>query len=225
MRLLLAEDERELSRALETILKHNHYLVDVAENGTDALACALSGAYDGLILDRMMPGMDGLEVLRTLRERGITTPVLFLTARSEVEDRIEGLDAGADDYLTKPFAMGELLARVRALTRRREEFLPDRLTCGNLTLNRGTLELSGPAGEAALGKKEYQMLELLMRSPGRLISTEQFMEMVWGYDAEAEVNVVWVYLSGLRKKMAAVGSDVQLKAVRGSGYKLEVRHD
>ena len=169
--------------------------------------------------------MDGLEVLRTLRERGITTPVLFLTARSEVEDRIEGLDAGADDYLTKPFAMGELLARVRALTRRREEFLPDRLTCGNLTLNRGTLELSGPAGEAALGKKEYQMLELLMRSPGRLISTEQFMEMVWGYDAEAEVNVVWVYLSGLRKKMAAVGSDVQLKAVRGSGYKLEVRHD
>lgn len=225
MRLLLAEDERELSRALVAILAHDHYSVDAVYDGEDALDYGLSGQYDGMILDIMMPKRDGLSVLRALRAEGVTTPVLLLTARSEVEDRISGLDSGADDYLPKPFAMGELLARIRAMVRRGNAYSPDLLRLGNIALNRSTFELTGPQGRFTLGNKEFQLLEMLLRNPRQLIPAERFMERVWGCDAEAEINVVWVYLSYLRKKLTAVGANVGIKAVRGAGYRLEEYHD
>ena len=221
MRLLLAEDEKELSKALCAILKHNNYSVDAVYNGQDALDYGLSENYDAIILDLMMPKKNGLDVLRELRCAGISTPVLILTAKSEVEDRILGLDTGADDYLTKPFNMGELLARIRALTRRRAEFSPNVLSFGNITLSRESFELSCGSETVRLGNKEFQMLEMLLTSPGRLISTEQFREHIWGYDSEAEINVVWVYISYLRKKLSSIGANVEIKAVRGAGYSLE----
>ena len=221
MRLLLAEDEKDLSRALCAILKHNNYSVDAVYNGQDALDYGLDENYDGIILDLMMPKKNGLEVLRELRSKGISTPVLILTAKSEVEDRILGLDTGADDYLTKPFNMGELLARVRALTRRKSEFSPNVMTFGNISLNRESFELTCGEESLRLGNKEFQMLEMLISNPGRLISTEQFMERIWGYDTDAEINVVWVYISYLRKKLSSLGCNVEIKAVRGVGYTLE----
>lgn len=221
MRLLLAEDEKELSNALVAILKHNHYSVDAVYNGTDALDYGQTENYNGIILDIMMPGMDGIAVLQKLRERGVATPVLLLTAKSEVEDRILGLDAGADDYLPKPFAMGELLARLRAMTRRKSEFAPNCLAFGNIRLDRANFELSSDRTSFCLGSKEFQILEMLMSNPNRLISTEQFLERIWGYDAEAEINVVWVYISYLRKKLAAPDAGVEIKATRGRGYTLE----
>ena len=165
--------------------------------------------------------MNGLEVLEELRKRGIGTPVLMLTAKSEIQDRIAGLDLGADDYLTKPFAMGELLARVRAMMRRQSEFTPSTITIGNITLNKANYELSGENASFRLGNKEFQMMEILMNNPKRLISTEQFMERIWGYDSESEMNVVWVYISYLRKKLAALNANVEIKAARGVGYTLE----
>lgn len=221
MRLLLAEDEKELSKALCAILKHNNYSVDAVFNGQDALDYGLCENYDGIILDIMMPKKNGLEVLRELRANDISTPVLMLTAKAEVEDRILGLDLGADDYLTKPFSMGELLARIRAITRRKSEFSPNLLTSGNLSLNRETFELSANGNSLRLGNKEFQMMEMLMSNPGRLISTEQFMERIWGYETEAEINVVWVYISYLRKKLLNLGANLEIKAVRGVGYTLE----
>ena len=221
MRLLLAEDERELSKALCAILKHNNYSVDAVFDGQDALDYGLCENYDGIILDIMMPKMSGLEVLEELRKNGVSTPVLILTAKAQIEDRIIGLDKGADDYLTKPFAMGELLARIRAMTRRKAEFTPNLLTLGNLTLNRETFELSTCKSSVRLGNKEFQMIEMLMDNPGRLISTEQFMERIWGYETEAEINVVWVYISYIRKKLATLEANVEIKATRGVGYTLE----
>ena len=223
MRLLLAEDERELSNALSVILRHSHYSVDVVDNGADALDYALGGDYDGLILDIMMPKMDGLQVLKALREQGISTPALFLTAKTEVDDRIRGLDTGADDYITKPFDMGELLARVRAMTRRGDAYTPQVLRVGNLILDRGTYEMAVDQQRIRLGNKEFQMLEMLMTTPRRLISTDQFLERIWGWDAEAENTVVWVYISGLRKKLASLKAGVEIRAVRGVGYALEER--
>ncbi|MCM1364881.1 MAG: response regulator transcription factor [Ruminococcus sp.] len=221
MRLLLAEDEKALSKALCAVLKHNNYSVDAVYDGQDALDYGLCENYDGIILDLMMPKMNGLDVLKNLREKGISTPVLILTAKAEVEDRIIGLDAGADDYLTKPFAMGELLARIRAMTRRKSEFSPNLLTLGNLSLNRETFELSTEKDSFRLGNKEFQMIEMLMDNPNRLISTEQFMERIWGYETEAEINVVWVYISYLRKKLQNLGANMEIKATRGVGYTLE----
>lgn len=221
MRILLAEDEKDLSKALCAILKHNNYSVDAVYDGQDALDYGLCENYDGIILDLMMPKKSGIEVLTELRKKGISTPVLILTAKAELEDKIAGLDAGADDYLTKPFAMGELLARVRALTRRQAEFSPNLLALGNISLNRDTFELTQAGNSVRLGNKEFQMLEMLLMNPGRLISTEQFMERIWGYETEAEINVVWVYISYLRKKLAGIGANVEIKAVRGVGYTLE----
>lgn len=221
MRILLAEDEKDLSKALCAVLKHNNYSVDPVFNGQDALDYGLCENYDAIILDIMMPKKNGLEVLLELRKQGVDTPVIILTAKSETEDKILGLDTGADDYLTKPFSMGELLARIRALTRRKSEFMPNLLTTGNLSLNRETFELSVGDNSLRLGNKEFQMIELLMNSPGRLISTEQFMERIWGYETEAEINVVWVYISYLRKKLSSLGANVEIKAVRGVGYTLE----
>lgn len=221
MRLLLAEDEKELSAALKAVLEHNHYSVDVVYDGQDALDYALTENYDGIILDIMMPKKNGLEVLAELRRSNINTPILMLTAKAEVNDRVTGLDTGADDYLTKPFAMSELLARLRAMTRRRSEFAPNILSMGRITLNRANFELAGAKASYRLGNKEFQMLEMLMANPGRLISTEQFMERIWGYDTEAEVSVVWVYISYLRKKLAALDAGVEIRATRGVGYSLE----
>ncbi|WP_295211358.1 response regulator transcription factor [Ruminococcus sp.] len=221
MRLLLAEDEVELANALSAVLKHNNYSVDAVYNGTDAYNYAISQDYDGIVLDIMMPGMNGIEVLKKLREKGVQCPVLLLTAKSDIEDRITGLDSGADDYLTKPFAMGELLARIRAMTRRKTEFAPTTLAFGNVSLNRQSFELSGPNGAQKLGNKEFQMIETLMLNHGRLISTERFMEKIWGYDSDAEINIVWVYISYLRKKLANIGANIEIKATRGVGYTLE----
>ncbi|MBR3948252.1 MAG: response regulator transcription factor [Clostridia bacterium] len=221
MRLLLAEDEQDLSKALCAILKHNNYSVDAVYNGQDALDYGLCENYDGIILDIMMPKKNGIEVLTELRKSGVDTPVLILTAKSEVDDKILGLDSGADDYLTKPFAMGELLARIRALTRRKADFTPNLLTSGNLSLNRESFELSVEEESIRLGNKEFQMMEMLMSNPGRLISTEQFMERIWGYETEAEINVVWVYISYLRKKLSSLKANLEIKAVRGVGYTLE----
>lgn len=221
MRLLLAEDEKDLSKALCAILKHNNYSVDPVYDGEDALDYGLCENYDGIILDLMMPKKNGLEVLKELRANGVSTPVLVLTAKAEIDDRIAGLDAGADDYLTKPFAMGELLARIRALTRRKTEFSPNVVTLGNLSLNRETFELSTDKGSFRLGNKEFQMIEMLMSNPGRLISTEHFMERIWGYETEAEINVVWVYISYLRKKLTSLEANLEIKATRGVGYTLE----
>ncbi len=225
MRILLAEDEKELSNALVAILKHNNYSVDPVYNGADALDYGLSGNYDVIVLDIMMPKMDGIKVLEQLRQQGIHTPVLLLTARTEVEDRILGLDKGADDYLSKPFAMGELLARIRAMGRRKSEFTPNLIEVGNISLNKENYELSNGQSMLRLGNKEFQMMEMLMVNPKRLISTEQFMERIWGYDAEAEINVVWVYISYLRKKLASLDANVKIKAVRSVGYTLEESDD
>lgn len=222
MRILLAEDEKELSNALVAILKHNNYSVDPVYNGQDALDYAISENYDVLVLDIMMPRLSGLEVLEKLRKDGIYTPVLLLTAKAEIEDRIIGLDKGADDYLSKPFAMGELLARIRAMTRRKSEFTPNLIEVGNISLNKENYELSNEKSALRLGNKEFQMLEMLMNNPKRLIPAEQFMERIWGYDSEAEMNVVWVYISYLRKKLEALNANVKIKAVRGAGYTLEV---
>lgn len=221
MRLLLAEDEKELSNAVAAILKHNNYSVDAVYDGRSALDWAMTGNYDGILLDLMMPEMNGLDVLKKLRFNGIETPVIILTAKSEVEDRIIGLDSGADDYLSKPFAMGELLARVRAITRRNSGYTSNTLDVGNLSLNRETYELTCGSETIRLAGKEFQMLEMLMSAPDRLISVDQFMERVWGYDSETESSVVWVYISNIRKKLAQIGADVELKATRNAGYYLE----
>ena len=217
MKLLYAEDEAAMSEAVADILTYHKYSVDVVADGADALDYARSGQYDGIILDVMMPKLSGLEVLRRLREEGCRTPVLLLTARAEVEDRIEGLDLGADDYLPKPFAMGELLARVRAMLRRREEFTPNLLRCGDLTLNQQSAELSCGGQTAVLPKLEFQLMELLMLNRGICLSTEDMLVKVWGYDTDADIGVVWVYISYLRKRLSALGSTVEIV-----GYTLEV---
>ncbi len=221
MRLLLAEDEKEMAHALEAVFTHNHYSVDVVYNGIDAADWAESGNYDGIILDIMMPGKSGLEVLSELRKKGNNVPVLLLTAKGEIEDRVTGLDLGADDYLTKPFAMKELLARIRAMTRRKGEVSSNTLEFAGLTLSRETFDLGYQSEVIHLGNREYQMMEMLIANPGALISVEQFMEKIWGYDTDVEMNVVWVYISYLRKKLQALQAPVAIRAVRGLGYKLE----
>ncbi len=221
MRLLLAEDEKDLADALTVILKHNNYSVDAVYNGLDAYDYMRAENYDGVILDIMMPGMNGIEVLKKIRAEGNGVPVLILTARAEIDDRVEGLDAGADDYLTKPFAAKELLARIRAITRRRTEAVSSVLEFGGLTLDQATFTLSTAKGKFRLPNKEFQMLELLMANPGQVISSDHFLEKIWGLDSETELNVVWVYISYLRKKLASLGAEVQIRAARGQGYFLE----
>ena len=223
MKLLLAEDEKELSNALVAILKHSSYTVDAVYDGQDALDYILTSEYDGIILDIMMPGMEGTEVLKEIRAKGISTPVLFLTAKSEIDDRIKGLDLGADDYLTKPLDMGELLARIRAMTRRKADYAPNNLSCGNLSLDRATYELSTPEHESIrLVGREFQMLEMLMENPGRVISVDTFMDRIWS-DGEADVNVVWVYISNIRKKLTLLEANCEIKASRGVGYSMIVK--
>ena len=225
MRLLIAEDDRDISKALTALFEHNNYSVDTVHNGNDAYDFCMEGNYDGVVLDIMMPGMDGLEVLRSIRAGGIKTPVLLLTARSDIEDRVNGLDAGADDYLPKPFAASELLARVRAMLRRRENYQTDVLEFEGMTLDLSTFELSFHGTTFRLVSREFQMLQLLMQSPGVVISTEQFMERIWGWDSDVEVSIVWVYISNLQKKFDKLGAPVTIKAVRGVGYCLEKKQE
>ena len=223
MRLLLAEDEKSLSRALVKILEHGNYSVDPVYDGEEALDYLEADNYDGVILDIMMPKKDGLTVLKTIRAKGNLVPVLLLTAKSEVEDKVAGLDMGANDYLTKPFAPQELLARIRAMTRTQVAQADSSLRVGNVTLDTSSYELSSPFGSFRLANKEFQMMEMLMSNPRQLIPTERFMEKIWGYDSEAEINVVWVYISYLRKKLNALKANVAIKATRNAGYSLEVK--
>ena len=221
MRLLLAEDEKELAKALAVILRHNNYSVDVVHNGEDALLYLENADYDGAILDIMMPKLDGLSVLRRAREAGNVIPVLILTAKSEIDDRVEGLDAGADDYLTKPFATKELLARVRAMLRRRTESVDTRLVFGDLILETASSLLCCNDKKVRLTNKEFQILEMLIGANGGIISVEKFMDKIWGFDSETEQNVVWVYVSYLRRKLSGIGSSVVIEAHRNLGYSLE----
>lgn len=221
MRLLLAEDERALSKALATILERSNYSVDTVYDGEAALEYLAADNYDGVILDIMMPKKDGITVLKELRSRGSKIPVLLLTAKSEVDDKVLGLDSGANDYLTKPFHSRELLARIRAMTRAQSSQTSSVLQMGNITLDQRTYELSSPTGSFRLANREFQILELLMQNPGNLISAERLMEKIWGYDSETEISVVWVYISYLRKKLSALGANIQIRATRNVGYCLE----
>ena len=221
MRILFAEDEKSLSRVVTAMLVKSNYSVDAVYDGQDALDYLRAGNYDGAILDIMMPKMDGIEVLKTIRAEGIRTPVLMLTAKAEVDDKVLGLDSGANDYLTKPFSSKELLARIRAMTRTQTAQQSSVLSFGNITLDQTTYIHAGPGGNFRLANKEFQMLETLMANPHRLISSERFLEKIWGYDSDAEINVVWVYISYLRKKLAALNANVQIKATRNAGYSLE----
>lgn len=221
MKILYAEDEVAMSEAIVDILTYHNYTVDAVYDGMEALDYARAEKYDGIILDIMMPKMNGLEVLQTLRKEGCKTPVMLLTAKTDIEDRIAGLDMGADDYLPKPFDMGELLARVRAMLRRREEFSPDIMQYGNISLNRQSYELSGNGQTVVLPKLEYQMMELLMLNKGIYLSTEDLLVKVWGYDTDAEIGIVWVYISYLRKRLSALDADIEIKAKRNVGYTLE----
>ncbi len=221
MKLLFAEDDPDVSRSVTALLTRSHYSVDPVYNGNDALTYLTDGDYDACIMDIMMPGMNGDEVVRKARAAGSQVPVIMLTAMGEVEDRINGLDAGADDYLAKPFDGGELLARIRALLRRHESYSPDIVTYGDLTLNRSTFALSCHEKSVSLSNKSFQMMEMLMLSPGRIISVDEFMQHIWGWDSESEINVVWVNISTLRKQLSSMDSKTAIKVVRGAGYRLE----
>ena len=220
MRVLIAEDELPLARALVKIFEKNNYSADAVHNGEDALTMLSGGNYDVVILDIMMPKMDGITALRKLRSSGNNTPVLMLTAKAEVDDRVLGLDSGANYYLTKPFDMKELLAAVRTITRTVSE-VDNKLSFGNISLDRAAFTLASPTGSFRLANKEFQMMEMLMASPRHIISAEQFMEHIWGFQSEAEINVVWVYISYLRKKLTALHSNVMIKSSRNIGYYLE----
>ena len=221
MRLLIAEDDNDIRKALIALLQKNNYTVDGTDNGSNAYMFASQGQYDGIILDIMMPGLDGLEVLSKLRSEKNAVPVLLLTAKSEVEDRVKGLDAGADDYLPKPFSVSELLARVRAMLRRREQYQAEILSYGDLSLNSASFELICNDQKLALSSREYQIMEMLMHAPTSIVTSNNLMEQIWGWDSDVSVNNIWVYISNLRKKLQQLGTSVSIRAVRGVGYCLE----
>lgn len=221
MRILIAEDEVTIARALKVMLEKNKYAVDMVHNGNDALDYIQATTYDALVLDIMMPGKDGIEVLKAARGSGNTTPALFLTAKAEVADRVAGLDAGADDYLPKPFAASEFLARVRALTRRSGSYAPSVLTFGNAALDCNQYLLKTMSEEIRLNNKEYQLMELFFRHPRQVFSSEHLMEKVWGLDSEAEMDVVWTYIGFLRRKLKQIGAEIEIRTIRGAGYALE----
>ena len=223
MRVLLVEDEKALSSAICQVLKREKFAVDPVYTGTDGLDYARPGLYDAIILDVMLPGMDGFTVLRTLRQEGVRTPVCMLTARSGLEDRVHGLNTGADYYLSKPFQMAELIACLRAITRRKEDAPVMELSFGDVRLDQQGARLihSSSGQEVRLGGKEYQLMELLLRNPRQLLSKDTIFDRVWGYDSEADVSTVEVYVSFLRKKLAFIGSGLRIRAARGIGYSLE----
>ena len=224
MNVLIVDDEKDLTNALSAILKQHNYAVDSAYNGEDGLEFALSGIYDVIILDVMMPKMDGFEVLKRLRAKKIAAPVLMLTAKSDVSDKIDALNGGADDYITKPFDTQELLARVKALLRRGSKLADNTLKVGNTLLDRDTFELVANDKRIALGKKEFQIMEILMLNADKCVEKERLIEKIWGYDSEAEYNTAEVYVSFLRKKLAAVNSDAEIRSIRGIGYTIGVKN-
>lgn len=225
MKVLFVEDERALSHALTTILERNSYEVEAVYDGATALDCLLGNEYDVAVLDIMMPGMNGIEALKFARAQGVRVPVIMLTAKGTVEDKVEGLDAGANDYLVKPFSAKELMARLRALTRPINAFDATPLSVGNASLNRTTCTLSGPQGEAHLPNREYQLMELFMEHPGEIISMARLLDCVWGSDAPDDANAAWVYISYLRKKLGQVGVNVRIKTSRNQGYSLVCDED
>ena len=221
MRLLLAEDEEAMAEAVTAFLEYHHYDIDWVNNGTDALETARMGIYDVLILDIMMPGMDGLTVLRTLRGEGNTTPVLLLTAKGEVRDKVLGFESGSDDYLTKPFALDELRVRVDALARRARSYQGDQVSFGSLTLDRNSYTLRAGEESCPLSHREYHLIELFMRNPHIYFSADTLLDRVWGMDAEVDYGTVWVHISGLRKKLETLDAGVEIRSKRGVGYALE----
>ena len=221
MRLLLAEDEEAMADAVTAFLEYHHYEVDWASNGLDALEYARAGIYDVLVLDIMMPGMDGLTVLRTLRGEGNTTPVLLLTAKGEVRDKVLGFESGSDDYLIKPFALDELRVRVDALTRRARSYQGDQVSFGSLTLDRSSYTLSAGEKNCPLSHREYHLIELFMRNPHIYFSADTLLDRVWGMDAEVDYGTVWVHISGLRKKLESLDAGIEIRSKRGVGYALE----
>ncbi len=226
MKLLIAEDEPDLAEALTVFFEKNQFTVDTVNDGLSAYEYAGADDYDAIILDIMMPKMDGIEVLRRIRADGCRTPVMMLTAKAEKDDRITGFDTGADDYLPKPFETDELLSRVRAMLRRRENYQPGVLTCGDLSLNQSGDVLACLTGKSVrLSGREFQVMELFMNAPGTVFSADKIMERVWGWDSDAEINVVWVHISNLRKKLRSIGSKVTIHANRGLGYILEAEND
>ncbi len=225
MKLLFAEDDPDLAAAVKTLLERNGYLVDAVDNGEDAVSYAEAESYDGMILDWMMPEKDGIQALQEIRGKGIQVPCMMLTARDAVEDRVKGLDAGADDYLPKPFDAAELLARVRAMLRRRESYVPDILQWEDLSLDKGSCELRCGTKSVRMIGKMYQLMELFMENPRILFSVQQLMDKVWGWDTETEINVVWVNISQLRKKLAELNSAAEIRVHRGTGYSLEKKAD
>ena len=225
MRLLIAEDELDLAEALTVFFQKNHFSVDAVNDGADAYEYASSGEYDAIILDVMMPKMNGIDVLRRLRAEGIKTPVMMLTAKGMKDDRITGFNAGADDYLPKPFEPDELICRVRAMLRRSDNYRPSALEFGDVTLDPSTGLLACSDRSVRLSGREYQVMELFMRSPNVVFSADKIMERVWGWDSDAEINVIWVHISNLRKKLRSIGSKITIRAVRGLGYALEESDD
>lgn len=225
MRLLIAEDERDLAEALTVFFEKNQFSVDTVNDGLSAYEYASSGEYDAIILDVMMPKLSGIEVLQRLRGEGVKTPVMMLTAKTQKEDRITGFNVGADDYLPKPFEPDELICRVRAMLRRSGEYKPIVLSFGGLRLNTASGSLECGEESSRLSGREFQVMELFMRSPGIVFSADRIMERIWGWDSEAEINVVWVHISNLRKKLRAIGSAVSIYANRGLGYVLEEKND
>ena len=223
MKLLVAEDDPRLLKTLLHIFQKNRFSADGVPNGEEALSHGRTGEYDGIVLDIMMPGMDGLRVLQCLRREGIETPALFLTARAEVSQRVEGLDCGADDYLPKPFHTTELLARVRAMLRRKAAYPPDLLTLGPVTLNRSTYQLIYQDKERALSGREFQILEMLMLAPGTIFPTERIITHLWGWDADVDTSVIWVHISNIRKKIVALHAPMEIRFIRNGGYTLEVQ--
>ncbi len=221
MKILIAEDDNSLRRVLTAMLQKNCYTVDAVDNGGDALDYLRSGQYDGAILDVMMPVLDGVSVLSAARREGNATPILLLTAKSQVDDKIAGLDAGANDYLTKPFDMRELLARLRVLTRRENAQNSSLISFGNVTLNTASFVLSAPGGSYPLGNKEYQTMLLFLRNPNTLLPPGRILENIWSPDSRAEENTVWTYISYLRRKLEAIGANVEIRTKRGCGYVLE----
>lgn len=221
MRLLFAEDDRDIAKAVQTLLQRSGYSVDTVFNGQDAVEYIEAGEYDGVILDWMMPKLSGIEVLAHMRSRGYSTPVLMLTAHDAVDDRVEGLDTGADDYLSKPFATSELLARIRAMLRRKEDYKHDVIRFSDIELDKSAMSIKCGGQSVRLNNKAFQLMEMLVEHPGAVLSINQIMERIWGWDSDSEINVVWVNISFLRKKLSELGAHAKIKAVRGVGYSLE----
>lgn len=221
MRILIAEDEVQLAKGLKYLLEKSKFSVDIVHDGREALEYFHQGEYDAIVLDIMMPGLNGIKVLETIRAEKSGVPIMMLTAKAEIEDRVAGLEAGADDYLPKPFSTREFIARVRALVRRNDSYTESILSYGNIRLNCNCFELSSGMCSVRLNNKEYQLMELFLRHPHYVFSSGHIMDKIWGQDSEAGMDVVWTYIGYVRKKLKDLKADIEIRTVRGAGYSLE----